>query len=71
MYQGVGPEFAAFEFLVNKCFYPWVADFQEAFDVAAVVVDDFVSQVENVEGLGIENWELKILVQLILCLIVG
>ena len=52
MEQGVGPEFALVELFRDEGFDAGVADAEEAFDVGAVVLDDFIAELEDVEAIG-------------------
>ena len=52
LHQGIGPELPLIEFRLHKGVHPGIANFQKALDVGAVVLDNLIPQLEDIEGLG-------------------
>ena len=50
--EGVGPEFALVELFGDEGFNAGVADAEEALNVGAVVLDDFIAELEDVKAIG-------------------
>ena len=58
--EGIGPKFALVELFRDEGFDAGVADAEEAFDVGAVVLNDFIAELEDVEAIGcvgLDRWQ--------------
>ena len=66
------PEFAFVEFVGHELFDSGIANAEEAFDVATVVLDDFIAEIKDVEtgrGCGFDSEFRHSTIDLVCCLI--